>query len=89
MDKISGLLAEAKPLYKQRKKERRIMGGAFCSLMVGVWVGLQALLPAPALSEGQFVDYMAMLYDSDSFFAYEVESDGMLPLDGYGLYEVS
>ena len=89
MDKISGLLAEAKPLYKQRKKEHQIMAGTFCSLVIGVWVGVQAMLPAPTLSEGQFYDYMAMLYDGDSYFAYEVESDDMLPLDGYGFYEVS
>ena len=89
MDKISGLLAEAKPLYKQRKRERQILTGTLGSLVIGVWVGLQAMLPAPTLSEGQFNDYMAMLYDGDSYFAYEVESDDMLPLDGYGFYEVS
>ena len=89
MDKISELLAEAKPLYKQRKKERQILSGTLCSLVVAVGIGWKALLPMPTLSESQFYDYMALLYESDNYFAYEVERHDLIPLDGYGLYEVS
>lgn len=89
MDKISELLAEAGPLYRKRRKARQFVAGTLCSLLCGVWFGAAMLLPERAADETQLEAYYAALYESDGYFAYDVAADDVLPLDGYGFYEVS
>ena len=88
MDKISELLLEARPLYRKRRKVRRFASGVFCSLLCGVWFGASALLSGQTVEETQLESYYATLYESDGYFAYGVAADDVLPLDGYGFYEV-
>ena len=47
------------------------------------------LLPERAADETQLEAYYAALYESDGYFTYGVAADDVLPLDGYGFYEVS
>ena len=97
MDKISELLAEAGPLYRKRRKARQFAAGTLCSLLCGVWFGAAVLLPERAAvllperaaDETQLEAYYAALYESDGYFTYGVAADDVLPLDGYGFYEVS
>ena len=86
MDKISELLAEAGPLYRKRRKARQFAAGTLCSLL---WFGAAVLLPERAADETQLEAYYAALYESDGYFTYGVAADDILPLDGYGFYEVS
>lgn len=86
MDKVSALLAEARPLYRQRRKRRQFAAGAVCSLCCGVWFMVTALMPA--YNPAPFETYYAALYESDGYFDYNVAADEILPLDGYGFYEV-
>ena len=88
MDKISALLAEAKPRYGQRRERGRWAAGALCSLICGVWFGATSLMQAQPMSAAQFEAYYAALYESDSYFSYNVAADETVPLNGYGLLEV-
>ena len=40
------------------------------------------------MSAAQFEAYYAALYESDSYFSYNVAADETVPLNGYGLLEV-
>lgn len=87
MDKVSELLAEAKPLYYKRQNEKRIvLGGimSFC-LALGVWL----CQPQSAhFDEEGFDTYFTALYMSDVVAADEDSGDDVIPVDAYGLYEV-
>lgn len=89
MDKISELLAEAGPLYRKRRKARQFAGrdAVFPALRRLVRRGGAAA--GAAADETQLEAYYAALYESDGYFTYGVAADDILPLDGYGFYEVS
>ena len=59
------------------------------AMICGVWFGAAVLLPERAADETQLEAYYAALYESDGYFTYGVAADDVLPLDGYGFYEVS
>ncbi len=89
MEKISELLAEARPAYRERQHKRQFALGAMCSLVAGVWFCAGVFDIVPGMIDGQFDAYYTALYDSDAAFSYDVDGANILPLDGYGLYEVS
>ena len=88
MDKISELLAEAKPLYKRRQREKRAIGTGMLSLCLalGIWVAV----PEQRInfSDESFDTYFTALYlNEDSTVEYFSE-ENIIPTDSYGLYEV-
>ena len=87
MDKISMLLAEAKPLYQRREREKKALGTGILSLCLalGIWV---AVPENSNFSDESFDTYFTALYlDEDSVGEY-ISEDSVIPLNSYGLYEV-
>lgn len=88
MDKISKLLAEARPMYQRKKRERRAMAGVFFSflLFVGIWTTVPTAVP---FDDNGFDTYFTALYLSDDLLTDEGIYDGVLSFDIYGLYEAA
>lgn len=86
MDKISQLLAEARPLYLRKRKQKRAVCGMVLSLCLclGIWNAL----PKPYVFDSDgFDSYFTALYLNDG------NDDGgddnsLIPVNRYGLYEV-
>jgi len=77
MEKISELLKEAKPLYMQRKKTRRILKSACFSL---------ALVLTFAFSFCTYFVYTNNQTDTDTSYTESyIETEMGLPTDDYGL----
>lgn len=90
MDKVSMLLAEAKPLYQRRQTEKKAIFGGLVSacLAIGIFWAQPA---AVSFDEENFDSYFTALYLSDTTtddLSFD-EDDGVIPIDSYGLYEVS
>ncbi|MBP5699015.1 MAG: hypothetical protein J6W96_05770 [Alphaproteobacteria bacterium] len=87
MDKVSKLLAEAKPLYRQKQREKRAILSVAVSLCLclGIWL----VQPRQVVfDDAEFDNYFTALYLSDGC-GDEIIDDSVVPLDKYGLYEVS
>ena len=87
MDKVSMLLAEAKPLYQRREKEKKALGTGVLSLCLalGIWA---AIPQTPNFSDENFDSYFTALYLSEDSVAEYLSEDSVVPLNSYGLYEV-
>jgi len=87
MDKISELLAEAKPLYQRRQREKQALGAGLLSmcLALGIWV---AVPENSNFSDESFDTYFTALYLNEDSAAEYLSEDSVIPLDSYGLYEV-
>lgn len=90
MDKVSMLLAEAKPLYQRRQTEKKAIFGGLISACLAL--GIFLAQPQPVnFSDDNFDCYFTALYLSDTAtddLSFD-EDDAVIPLDYYGLYEVS
>jgi uncharacterized membrane protein len=87
MDKVSKLLSEARPLYLKKQREKYALISSFCSLCLVV-VLLGILPKAPTFDEGEFDCYFTALYLNDGVVD-DIDDDSVIPLDKFGLYEVS
>lgn len=86
MDKISELLAEAKPLYIRRQREKKAVTAVLFSLclVLGSWL----YQPTGAhFDEDGFDTYFTALYVND-VTADDFVDDGIVPVDDFGLVEV-
>ena len=87
MDKISKLICEAKPLYQRRQRQKYAIGSSLVSLclLLGVWMVQPRQI---AFDDAAFDSYFTALYlNSDTVD--DFAGDEVIPLDGFGLYEVS
>jgi len=87
MDKVSKLLQEAKPLYLKKQREKYALLSAVCSLCLVVVLAL-SINVSPAFDEGAFDSYFTALYLNDGAVD-DMDNDNVIPLDKFGLYEVS
>jgi len=89
MDKVSMLLAEAKPLYQRKQREKKALLGGLVSLCLAL--GIFFAQPRAAhFDDENFDSYFTALYLSDINPDEDfIDDDGVIPLDSYGLYEVS
>ena len=87
MDKISELLQEAKPLYLKKQREKRILWqtSATLCLLFAVWF---VQPQKTSFDDDGFDNYFTALYLNDIPAVDEQYSDGNIPLDRFGLYEV-
>jgi len=87
MDKISMLLAEAKPLYQRREREKKALGTGILSLCLalGIWV---AIPENSNFSDENFDTYFTALYLNEDSVGEYISEDSVIPLNSYGLYEV-
>jgi len=86
MDKISELLAEAKPLYVRRQREKKAVITMFFSLFLAL--GIWAYQPTKVnFDEDGFDTYFTALYMND-FLSDDFADDGIVPVDDFGLIEV-
>ena len=87
MDKISMLLAEAKPLYQRREREKKALGTGILSLCLalGIWV---AVPENSNFSDESFDTYFTALYLNEDNIGEYLSQDSVIPLNSYGLYEV-
>lgn len=88
MDKIDGLLAEAKPLYHKRQRGRRFMKASALGLCFAVLFGGAVYRQRFAFDEAALEAYYAALYENEGAFAYAIYEADVLPMDGFGLVEV-
>jgi len=87
MDKISALLAEAKPLYRRKQNEKRAIIGSLFSLclFLGIWFYQPQTIH---FDEDGFDSYFTALYMSDDTTIDDFGQNEVIPLDAYGLFEV-
>ena len=88
MDKVSQLLAEAKPLYLKKQKEKRaVLSGLFSlALFFAVWQ-YPVKTVAPSFSEEGFDSYFTALYMNDTEIGDDFYDEN-IGYDAYVLYEV-
>ena len=87
MDKVSMLLAEAKPLYQRREREKKALGAGVLSLCLAleIWT---AVPQNSRFSDENFDTYFTALYSGDENFMEYTGEESIIPLNSYGLYEV-
>jgi hypothetical protein len=89
MDKVSKLLAEARPLYQRKQKEKKALFGGLISVCLALGI-FWAEPQTTHFDDENFDSYFTALYLSDTVndedFIYD---DDVIPLNSYGLYEVS
>ena len=88
MDKVSMLLAEAKPLYQRKQKEKKALLGGMISICLALGI-FMAQPQQTAFNDDNFDSYFTALYLTDLSDSDERLYDSVIPIDAYGLYEVS
>ena len=88
MDKISQLLAEAKPLYLKKQKEKRVITGSVFSLVLLLAVFSGTSDQTTTFDEDKLDSYFTALYINEADPLDDI-NDNTNWLETYGLYEVS